>query len=230
MLEYHVAQTVLIGITVTGAVLWLWSTLFFLKAVRATRAADSDPVERFGPSDESRPNVLRGRVKVVGDPAELSERMAATLASTGLAGQLVRIQSRSNDRISFELLGPAMVAQSGASPGRPRQAEVALIPEGRNHTVAEYTIAVPSGKAVIAMGGLFVVLGLSALVTAFVVGQVYLLPSPMLRGQVIQAVQAVHFLWPPFLFASILRRQRDAIRVSLETLIQNLPHTRPSGF
>ena len=45
---------------------------------------------------------------------------------------------------------------------------------------------------------------------AFVVGfwaiHTYVVPNPQIRGQTIQIVQLVHFLWPPFLFFGLRRR------------------------
>jgi hypothetical protein len=53
----------------------------------------------------------------------------------------------------------------------------------------------------------------------------YCLPStnPDIRTQVIQMVQAVHFLWPPFLFGGLYRGRKRAIMDTFGILLRNLP-------
>jgi len=49
-------------------------------------------------------------------------------------------------------------------------------------------------------------------------------PNPGVRAQAVQMVQAVHFLWPPFLCGALYRRGRSTIRNGFEVLIHNLPY------
>jgi hypothetical protein len=37
-------------------------------------------------------------------------------------------------------------------------------------------------------------------------------------------VQAVHFLWPPFLFGALTRRARRAVATQFEALVNKLPY------
>jgi len=36
--------------------------------------------------------------------------------------------------------------------------------------------------------------------------------------------QAVHFLWPPFLFGALYRRRHTAVQSTLELAVHNLPY------
>ncbi len=49
-------------------------------------------------------------------------------------------------------------------------------------------------------------------------------PIPTCASQAVQTVQLVHFLWPPFLFASRSRQLARMIRAQMEALVNNLPY------
>jgi hypothetical protein len=40
----------------------------------------------------------------------------------------------------------------------------------------------------------------------------------------LQMMQAIHFVWPPFLFAQLSRQPVKAIRSQFEALVNNLPY------
>ena len=73
---------------------------------------------------------------------------------------------------------------------------------------------------------IFLVLGVIALVTGFVLVNTLVVPNrdPAVRGQTLQMLQVGHFLWPPFLFGGLYRRQYTAVRARFDTLIHNLPY------
>lgn len=48
-------------------------------------------------------------------------------------------------------------------------------------------------------------------------------PNPATRWQTLQMLQAVHFLWPPFLFGALYRRGVKEVVAQLEALVHNLP-------
>jgi hypothetical protein len=183
---------------------------------------------RFEPEEKPRENVAWGSLELTGAAADLSEKLAAVLSRNGLAGHLVRIASRSDRELVFDVLGPAGMPMSAGSAGAPprgvKRAWVEFDPAGSNQTHVEYFLETPVGSGLIVGGSVFVVLGLVALVGGFILNQRYVIPDPRLRDQTFQMAQAVHFLWPPFLFGSVLKRIRAALPISLETMIQNLPH------
>ena len=43
--------------------------------------------------------------------------------------------------------------------------------------------------------------------------------NPAIRWQVVQAVQIVHFLWPPFLFIALLRQKNRAVMRTVDQLL-----------
>jgi hypothetical protein len=75
-------------------------------------------------------------------------------------------------------------------------------------------------------GGVFLALGLLTLVGLFWFLYRYVAtnPDPGIRWQTVQMIQAVHFLWPPFLFAHLYRRVGRAVRAGVDGLVHNLPY------
>jgi hypothetical protein len=228
MIETSTAWSILIAITAAGVVLWLWSTMYFLKAIRSTRPSSAEVMGRFEPEEKPRENIASGCVDLSGAPAELSEKLAAVLSRNGLAGYLVRIASRSDRELVFDVLGPAGMPMAGGLGGAPprgiKRGWVQFEPAGTNQTHAEYFLETPAGAGLIIGGGVFVCLGLAALAGGFFLSQKYVIPDPRFRDQIFQMAQAVHFLWPPFMFGGVLKRLRSALPISLATMIQNLPH------
>ena len=51
--------------------------------------------------------------------------------------------------------------------------------------------------------------------------------SEALDWQTFQMLQAIHFLWPPFLFGYLYRKWWSAAGAALETMVHNLPHAKP---
>jgi len=72
---------------------------------------------------------------------------------------------------------------------------------------------------------LFQVLGLIAIVVGYWAIATYVIPSPDpgVRWQAVQMVQAVHFLWPPFLFGARYRRSVREVTAQFQALANNLP-------
>ena len=107
-----------------------------------------------------------------------------------------------------------------------RRGRFRLTPSG-SRTRVEYAIEAPSGRILLGLGWLFVVLGLVALVAACTIMFTYILPNPnpSIRGQAFQMVQVVHFLWPPFLFGSLSRQPSRFVRARVEALVHNLPYS-----
>jgi len=82
------------------------------------------------------------------------------------------------------------------------------------------------GRGLLWWGASFQLLGLIALAVGFWLIRTYVVPDPdpAVRGQTVQMAQAVHFLWPPFLFGALYRRGYKALRTALDTLVHNLPY------
>src|SRR5262249_57083096 len=107
-----------------------------------------------------------------------------------------------------------------------RRGEIRFQDRPGNRTRIDYNVAIPDHKGLLWGGFLVQALGLIALVVGFwlLEGQVVHSPNPATRIQVVQGVQVCHFLWPPFLFASLYRRPRRALRSAFDAFVHNLPY------
>ena len=95
-----------------------------------------------------------------------------------------------------------------------------------NKTRIEYHIEAGSAHWLLTLGWLFVALGLAAILIGVGLEFAFVIPSPQpaIRAQAFQMFQAVHLVWPPFLFASLSRQPLKIIRSQFEALINNLPY------
>ncbi len=250
-MEIETARMVLFGIAGVGALVWL-ASLRFLQAAARSRQAETSGGGAFSASETSgmgnswgRPpedawedpgrssrSKLSGIVEVEGEPADLSARAASMLA-TGSLG-FINILERSDRHIVFGCGGRSGVGGAGGV-GRQRswmlgsfQAELRFEDAGMNRSRVEYRAEIPRGRWLLVTGAVFQMLGLITLAGGFWVLYTYVLPheNPAVRVQVIQMAQAVHFLWPPFLFGALYRRWGSSVKSALETMIRNLQHVR----
>ena len=221
------ARTVLYAMTSVGAILWLSGLATLRMASREGHAVEAPDPDRFGP-DEPREsgNVLVGAEVVEGTPAELSRRAAACLASEG-AGWLgpIRVRERTDERVRFEALpGPAWNALRGGA--------LRFEADSPSRTRVSYRAEIGGGRWLLVAGVLVQALGLVALFVGFWLARTYAVQAADLaaRSQVIQMVQVVHFLWPPFLFAALYRGRRRTVRAVLDALVSNLPYRELRPF
>ena len=107
-----------------------------------------------------------------------------------------------------------------------RQGRLMFEPLGADRTRIDYAIEVSPARWLLVLGWLFQASGLIALIVGCWLVYTFCVssPRPELRWQTIQMVQAAHFLWPPFLFATLYRQRRKWVLTSFEALVQNLPY------
>ena len=217
------AELVLYAIAGAGALVWIAGLWFLLASRKAGAAAPA--TGRWGSREDEASRMASGFVDVDGEPDDLLARAASVLAA-GTFGALgaVKILERTESKIVLEPvdIGPA---------GQPRwsgfrRAELFFSSAGHGRTRVGYSVHGSSRSWLLAVGGAFQVLGLLALVAGVWAIRTFVVPSenPGVRWQTIQMVQAIHFLWPPFLFGGLYRKQGRWIRTAFETFIQNLPH------
>jgi hypothetical protein len=211
-------------------VFWAVTAISFAAIVRGSRGSELalHPGDRFhdieGPPAD---DLLTGQVEVEGRPAELTVRLAESLGRSGLAGMLVRVLERTDDRVVFEVTGQSAQHAAQGQPGsRVRRAEAVFKAVGAGRTRIDYAIDAGGGWWMVKVGWVFVVLGLVALLGGFWALNTFVVPSPnpSVRGQSAQMLQCVHFLWPPWLFGMLYRQTRTMIRIALDTLLTNLPY------
>ena len=160
-----------------------------------------------------------GEVVVDGDPDELSRRLAGRLAAAGGGLPALRVRTCTPDLIVAD--------RPSVLPSALEHLEVRLAREG-SAVRLRWTLDDPRLRrlqwglalgAGLLWGGLFVI-GTPVLVAALV------LPSedPAVRWQVIQTVQMIHGVWPPYLVALLFWILRQVARQAVSIRIANLPH------
>jgi hypothetical protein len=221
----EVAQVVFYAITAIGIVVWLAGLQFLSGARRAVKAAQVDEwVLTDLPSAAAR-NRLTGSAEVDGQPSALADKAASLLAQGApVAFGPVKIVEKTDDTVTFERLGSADLAVARWF----RRGELRFAAAGQGRTRIDWVAELADRSVFLWLGGLFQVLGLLALVVGGWAIYTYVLPSPdpAVRWQSVQIVQAVHFLWPPFLFGTRYRRGVTDVAAQFEALANNLPHQR----
>jgi hypothetical protein len=217
-------RIVVIAIAAVGAVAWLAGASAMARATRDRRARAEEAAARFDVEDAEAAGTIVGESEVEGRPEEVSEKLARALAREGM-GPLgpVKIVACDRTELVFE---PAAAGAPGSAPGGAYRGRFRFTPTGSRTRIA-YAVEAPSGRVLIALGWLFVGLGLAALAGGCWAMFAFVLPSPNpgVRGQAIQMVQVVHFLWPPFLFAALARQPARIIAARVEALVNNLPYS-----
>lgn len=225
-MDSETARNVLFAIAAIGFVAWLAALQFVAACVRSENDATHKAMEEFGLDKPPSGRLLVGRAQVEGQPAALSARAAAALANPWKS-QLgpLKIVSKSDDRIVFEGAGQDALGQAGWR--IVGYGEMQFSSVGPDQTAVAYAVELRGGQRMLLLAKLFVVLGLATLLALGAFLLLFVVPHPnrAVRAQVIQMVQAVHFLWPPFLFAGLYRSARRTVRTAFEVLVHNLPYS-----
>lgn len=222
-MEPEIASTILVAIATVLFMIWATAVRFMLRAMRERQAHSDDAAQAIG--TENLPGTIAGSAEVPGQPEVLSARLVERLVQSGL-GFLgpIKIQSADRREVYFEAAANTPGA-TGSLPGGIRRGVVRFSTAG-NKTRIEYRVEAGSTRVLITLGWLFIALGLAALVAGLCLEFAFVVPSPQaaIRAQVFQMIQAVHLIWPPFLFAQLARQPVKLIRTQLDALINNLPY------
>jgi hypothetical protein len=222
-IEPHVI--VFYAIAAVEVIVWLAALQFMLVVSRRpkpVREHDQEVLQLAGPVPAT---LLAGSAEIDGSPSELSVRAAAHLAKQGpLTLGAVKITEQTPDRLVFESMPGAVQMPGGGRLFTSGQMRFTSI--GAKRTRVDYALEVPPRSWLLMLGWLFVGLGLLALAVAVCIVQLYVIgnANPALNWQSVQVVQAIHFLWPPFLFGGIYRRLRNHVRSTFEGMVHNLPY------
>jgi hypothetical protein len=218
--DAHLAHLTLYILTAIAVVVWLVGLRFL-----ATVAREPYVEEPFDGGEPATRLPIRGVVEVDGEPEELTSRAASILAkgSLGQVGPL-RIISRTEDSLIFE----GDRASSGLA-RYVRRGAIHCARLGQGRTRIEYALEVPGGRGLLWGGAIFQALGLVAIAVGFWLVSTYVVNAadPGIRTQAVQMVQVCHFLWPPFLFGVLYRKQHGALRSVFDTFVRNLPFCEP---
>ncbi len=158
---------------------------------------------------------LRGEVQVSAKASDVLARFTSHLAmsTTMQPFQRARIEAATTSEVRWHCAGAA---------GHRGTLQVAT---AGNAARVRFEIAQASTLTRIA----FALVVLGAVVTAglWSVLGTYVATSddPAVRAQVVQMVQAIHVLWPPFLLAGLARMQRKRVAAEVHRVLHNLPFT-----
>lgn len=224
-MDEQTARWLLYGITAVAVIAWAAGARFLGRSFRGRAGGDREPGDHLRTFEQSSATTIRDSVEVEGSPEDLAAKATSLLADRGAgpAGPIKIVES-GGDRLVVEGMRGTADPQS---PSRfLRKAEFRFRPSGGRRTRIDYEIELSSGRGLMLGGMIFQMLGLAAIVAGFVLVSTYVVPNPdpAVRGQTFQMLQVAHFLWPPFLFGTLYRRGRNALREAFEVLLHNLPY------
>jgi hypothetical protein len=208
------AQTILFTITAVATVIWFVGLWFLVASCRTGRT--EQPADHFRHFEQVPQQYMLGTVEVGGQPGSLVEKLDALLVRHTSGS--VKILEKTKDRLAFEWLGPVRAR------AQPQLGQLRFTSLGSGRTRIDYAIEITAFRWLLWLGGLFLALGLAALVGGGWVIYEYCLPSPepQTRAQAIQIAQVAHFLWPPFLFCGLYRQKKRLVKEGFEMLLRNL--------
>jgi hypothetical protein len=175
----------------------------------------------------AREGASAGSVDLPGTPEEVSKRITKSLVA-GSASVTARILE-ADHRLVRAKIRPVMSNRRGRSSVSSEGGGVLVCHidariEGCRVDYSLDTSDLGRNYRTITAG--LLALGAAAIVIAAVVFPTIVIPSdnPAIRGQAVQVVQLVHFLWPPFLLTYQARRARGLAREFAMDLMANLPY------
>ncbi len=210
----------LFAMAAAGLIVWLFALRYLLK----TQGGVNPPPEMWE-DDEALPSepgtaTVRGGAEVAGRPADLSAKAAAHLAQHGIGMiGLVRILDKNERRIVFETMPNVAGGFTGSG-------VLSFQPQGSDRTQIDYAIRIPRRQGLLAAAWIVQIIGIVVLSGLFVTLYLWVAPNPNpgVRWQSVQMVQAIHFLWPPFLLAGLYRRMERQVRTTFDSMVSNLPY------
>ncbi len=230
----EVAEVIAATIGIIGGIAWLSGLRFLSQTSKRLREVEGEDqeLERLEAGDSPKPiGLVRGEQTIAGRAADLSKRAAAVLAESpvGWAGP-IRILEQSDHLVRFESIPTMLTGRSNSiayqSDVTSRIGEIKFESVNENRTRVRYQVETASGQNILRVAWLIQLFGF-----VFLVGGIWLAfsvlipsPNPAIRTQSIQLVQAVHFLWPPFMLGSLVRSRRRAVQTTLDVMISNLPY------
>jgi hypothetical protein len=135
------------------------------------------------------------------------------------------VMEHTTDRIALHKIGAILCNQPA---GLLFNDAVFQMRERGERVAVSYTLGFDRVARLMRQVALWIILGVGLPTLLLVGGLVwyFVIPSqePAVRAQVLQTLQIVHALWPPFLFLGILSLARRRSRMFVEQLIISLAH------
>jgi hypothetical protein len=198
-MELETAAFWLDSIAIGAVVVWLVGWWF----VRSTETRCAEPRSEHVTVDGDGRHVA----------AAFARALAEARAGTPLMGST--LDKATDTEVRWHSRGPLR-----------HEGHVRLASQGRT-TRIDVEVTARSGTLTVARW--IVMLGALTTTALYVLLRLWVLPSehPAARGQVLQMVQAVHVLWPPFLLAGITRRLHTTVAVEAKRVLTNAARLVP---
>ncbi|HOX37874.1 MAG TPA: hypothetical protein PL033_07790 [Candidatus Brocadiia bacterium] len=210
----------LIGLTV-----WVIAFTHYVRTLRRARRAIQE-AETGIPEAESAPlEWITGERKVSVSSGDLRARLKANF-STGPLGTLYSVEEHGQDEIHIRYSSEIPMRYHPLA--AMKQARLRLRRGEGAQTIVRYAAQVGGSTRGLSVAttilltlGLFAVLALPMLLWFLCANN----PNGAIRAQSIQVLQMIHFLWPPFLTTSLLKRSGYRAQSFLEIVLTCDPDT-----
>lgn len=216
------ARVIFFAIAGVMWLVWIVGTRFALRRLIPARGG-----EPYGPGKDEAADAITGEASVAGDAESISKKLAGQIATAGASGAaggagLVKITERTAERIVFEKgagTGAGLAFDEGL---------ITLLPEGDRVRVRyavsmkrfSKTMRTVTCLVCFVYGGAIV-----SVLPALLWFKVVQSDDEAVRWQVLQTLQMVHGVWPPFLVGFLSGRLRTVTARFFDTLVSNLEHT-----
>ena len=168
----------------------------------------------------------RGQTTVPRPPAKLCKEIARRLSEQS-AGLSVRVLACDETMVKARLF--PLASSQAALAQRPDEGALLrcrLEADGTGTHLSWTVDGRPLNRAFRTAMKVVLGLGFLALLIAGVVVPTVIIPSPEegVRWQVVQTIQVIHVLWPPFLLAFVARRRRAMVEARTGDMLANLAY------
>jgi hypothetical protein len=221
-MDEQLARLIVVALTAVGAVAWLTALAVTLRARGDRPPVGLGEALPFEIDKSPAASAIVGSIEVDGQAQELAAKLTEQLARTGLLPiGLIKILKSDQKEVVFEPAGTTSFFSAGFGRGRFRFSGLGP------RTQIDYAVETTSRTFLTTLSGVFLALGLAALIIVPWLQFQYVIPSPdpTVRAQALQTVQMIHFLWPPFLFAFVARQPAKMLRTQIAALLHNLPYS-----
>jgi hypothetical protein len=217
------AKLIFAAIMTIGYLFWLWSLQKTLADGRQTEATDWRMLH-----DEvaAAADIETGARVVRGEPEALSQALARSMLHLQAGGfaPLFEITERTSNRIAIKKTGPLMCNQPAGMYFSEAQLDLQRV--GENATRVSYTIGFDRLARRVKNISLAIIFGAGLPLMLIVGGVVWytVIPNanPAIRWQVLQTLQIVHGLWPPFLILGLYYTGRRQAKTYFSNMLSTL--------
>jgi hypothetical protein len=222
-MSQETATAIFVAIMTLGFLVWLWS---LQKALAMGRHAAEPDWRKLPEEQPAQVNPETGSRIVRGEPEALSQALARTMLQLGAGGfvPLYEITERTSERIVLKKTGPLVCNQPAGMYFS--EAEITFQYLGNKLTEVSYSLGFDRLEKKMRNVALWIILGIGLPVMLIVGGLIWflVLPShaPAIRGQVLQALQIAHALWPPFLVMGMYSSGRRHAKTYFSNLLSTL--------